>query len=275
MAANRKTTGKKQGVSRGDVLWMRSGGALLLVAVIVVAAYWIHEKIQDPSLMPVKSVVLDGSFEHVKRSELESIISRAMNGGFFTLDVGQIQSALKQLQWVSAVTVRRVWPDVLVIKIEEHVPFAHWGDGKLISEQGELFAPQLEEPIPDLSQIDAEAQFAADVMQRFRQISELLQGEAVVAKLRRNARSGWTVWLTSGVRIELGNNKVIERLARASLLLDHFAGRIATLDVIDARYSGGVAVRMRQQSNTTNEKTNNKTNEKTKALKKESIESQV
>jgi cell division protein FtsQ len=275
MAAKRKTTAKKQGVSRGDVLWMRSGGVLLLVAVIAVAAYWIHEKIQDPSLMPVKSVVLDGSFEHVKRSELESIISSAMSGGFFLLDVSRIQSALKQLQWVSAVTVRRVWPDVLVIKIEEHVPFARWGTTQLISQRGELFAPQLEESFPDLPQIDAEAQFAADVMQRFSRISGLLHGEAVVARLRRNARSGWTLWLASGVRIELGNSRVMERLARASLLLNHFAGRTAMLDVIDARYSGGVAVSMRQQGLETNKTTIEKSNEKSNELKKESIESQV
>ena len=139
MAAKRKSRVKKQAVSSTDVLWMRSGGALLLIAIIAVAAYWINEKTKDPSLMPVKSVVLDGSFEHVKRSELESIISGAMSGGFFMLDVNHIQSALKQLQWVSAVTVRRVWPDTLMIKIEEHVPFARWGKTQLISQQGELF----------------------------------------------------------------------------------------------------------------------------------------
>ncbi|HBH36740.1 MAG TPA: hypothetical protein DDW45_10570 [Gammaproteobacteria bacterium] len=263
MAAKRKTSNKKQAVTRSDVLWMRSGGALLLVAVIAVAAYWIHQKIQDPLLMPVKSVVLDGSFEHVERSELESIISKAMSGGFFMLDVSGIHSALKHLQWVSSVTVRRVWPDVLVIKIEEHAPFARWGGDKLISEQGELFAPHAMDAFSSLPQIDAEAKFAADVMQRFRQISELLHGEDKVARLRRNARSGWTLWLTSGVRIELGNTKVMERLARARLLLDHFAGQIAMLDVIDARYSGGVAVRMKRRDLKINES------------KKESIESQV
>lgn len=271
MTAKKKTNNKKQGVTRGDVLWMRSGGALLLVAVIVVAAYWIHQKMQDPSLMPVKSVVLDGSFEHVERSELESIISRAMSGGFFLLDVSQIQSALKELQWVSAVTVRRVWPDVLVIKIEEHVPFARWGGNRLISEQGELFSPHAMEQFSSLPQIDAEAQFAADVMQQSRQFRKLLPGDDAVVRLRRNARSGWTLWLTSGVRIELGNSKVMERLARARLLLDHFSGQTAILDVIDARYSGGVAVGMRQQGPETNKKTNEKTNE----LKIESIESQV
>ena len=275
MAANTKTTGKKQAVSRGDVLWMRSGGALLLVAVMVVAGYWIHQKMQDPSLLPVKSVVLDGSFEHIERSELEGIISRAMNGGFFMLDVSGIQSALKHLQWVSAVTVRRVWPDVLVINIEEHVPFARWGGSKLISRQGELFAPRAMQEFSSLLQIDAEAQFAADVMQYSSQFSKLLSGGDVVARLRRNARSGWTLWLDSGVRIELGNSKVMERLARARLLLDHFAGRTAMLDVIDARYSGGVAVSMRQQESKTNGKTNNKTNNKTNELQKESIESQV
>ena len=267
MAAKRKTNGKKQGVSHADVLWMRSGGALLLVAVIAVVAYWVLQKIQDPSLMPVKSVVLDGNFEHVKRSELEVIISQAVSGGFFLLDVSRIQAAFKRLEWVSAVTVRRVWPDVLVIKIEEHVPFARWGATKLISQQGELFAPQLEESFKELPQIDAEERFAEDVLQRFRQISEFLRGEAVVARLRRNTRSDWTLWLASGVRVELGNSMLMERLARAGLLLNHFAGRTAMLDVIDARYSGGVAVSMRQQGIKANDKTNE--------LKKESIESQV
>lgn len=253
MAATRKKGRKKQGVTRGDVLWMRSGGALLLVAVFAVAAYWIHQKIKDPSLMPVKSVVLDGSFEHVERSELEGIISRAMSGGFFMLDVSEIQSAVKHLQWVSGVTVRRVWPDVLVIKIEEHVPFARWGVDRLISEQGELFAPHAMERFSNLPQIDAETEFAADVMQQSRQIRKLLPGDDAVVRLRRNARSGWTLWLSSGVRIELGNSKLMERLARARLLLDRFVDQRTMLEVIDARYSGGVAVKMRRQDVTKNE----------------------
>lgn len=265
MAATKKTTRKKQGVTRGDVLWMRSGGALLLMAAIVVAAYWVHQRIQDPSLMPVKSVVLDGSFEHVQRSELESIISQAMSGGFFMLDVGEIQSAVKHLQWVSGVTVRRVWPDVLVIKIYEHVPFARWGGRKLISDQGELFVPHAMERFSNLPLIDADAEFAAEVMQYSRQISKLLPEGDAVTRLRRNARSGWTVWLASGVRIELGNSKVMERLARARLLLERFVDQKNLLKVIDARYSGGVAVKMKQQASDVNEKTNE--------LKKESIES--
>jgi len=256
MAGKQKKSGVKRGVTRADVLWMRSAGALLLVAVMAVAAYWILQKIQDPSLMPVKSVVLDGNFEHIERSELEAITSRAMRDGFFMLDVGEIQSALKHLQWVSGVTVRRVWPDVLVIKIEEHAPFARWGADKLISERGELFAPHAMDAFSSLPQIDAEAQFAADVMRQFRQISELLHGEDAVIRLRRNARSGWTLWLASGVRVELGNNKVMQRLARARLLLEHFVDHQTMLDVIDARYSGGVAVRMKQQNLRTNGKTN-------------------
>lgn len=261
MAAAKKATAKKQGVTRGDVLWMRSGGTLLLMAVIAVAAYWIHQKMQDPSLMPVKSVVLDGSFEHVERSELESIISQAMSGGFFMLDVSEIQSAIKHLQWVSGVTVRRVWPDVLVIEINEHVPFARWGGGKLISEQGELFVPHAMDEFSGLPQIDAQAEFAAEVMQQSREISQHLPAGEAVARLRRNPRSGWTVWLASGLRIELGNSKVMERLARARLLLEHFSDQTMLLDVIDARYSGGVAVKMRQQD------------QKSNASKKESPES--
>ncbi|MEN8213024.1 MAG: FtsQ-type POTRA domain-containing protein [Pseudomonadota bacterium] len=247
MAATKRNSSNKQGISPGDRMWMRSGGVLLFIAVIAVAAYWMHQKIQDPSLMPVKSVILEGDFEHVERSELQKIVSTAMKGGFFMLDVSEIQTALKQLQWVSGVTVRRVWPDALVIRTEEHAPLARWGAHRLISDQGELFKPHTITPFKALPRIDADARFAADVMQQFHLIRESLQGRASVLRLRRNARNGWTVWLASEVRIELGNSKVMERLARARLLLDHFDGETAMLDVVDARYSGGVAVSMKQQ----------------------------
>ena len=34
---------------------------------------------------------------------------------------------------------KKRWPDTVVVKVEEFVPFAHWNRGKLISSRGEVF----------------------------------------------------------------------------------------------------------------------------------------
>lgn len=246
-AARNKGAKQGKGVSRGDMLWMRSGALLLAAAAIVVAAYWMHQKLRDPAVMPVRSVVLKGGFEQLERRALQELVSQQISGGFISLDVSNIQSALKNLQWVAAATVRRVWPDELVITIEEHTPVARWGESKLISDRGVVFTPVDIAPFAGLSRIDADEHFAGEVMQQYRRMSALLQGHANIARLRRNALSGVTLWLGSGVRIELGNSGMMKRLARARVLLERLAARIAALEVIDARYSGGVAVRFKQQ----------------------------
>lgn len=236
-----------KGVSRGEMLWMRSGAVLLAATAIVVAVYWIHQKLQDPAVMPVRSVVFKGGFKQLEGGDLQEMVTQQISGGFITLDVSAIQSALKGLQWVAAVTVRRVWPDELVITIEEHTPVARWGESKLISDRGVVFTPGDIASFAGLSRIDADERFAAEVMQQYRRMSALLQGYGSIARLRRNALSGVTLWLGSGVRIELGNSGMMNRLARARVLLERLPARIDALEVIDARYSGGVAVRFKQQ----------------------------
>ena len=236
-----------KGVTRGEMLWLRSGALLLAATAVMVAVYWIHEKLQDPAVMPVKSVVFKGDFKQLERGDLQEIVTQQISGGFIALDVTAIQSALKNLQWVAAVTVRRVWPDELVITIEEHTPVARWGESELISDRGVVFTPGDIAPFAGLTRIDADERFAAEVMQQYRQMSLLLQGHGSIARLRRNALSGVTLWLGSGVRIELGNSGMMKRLARARVLLERLPAGIAALEVIDARYSGGVAAKFKQQ----------------------------
>ena len=42
----------------GELLWVRLGILFLAVGAVAVAAYWVQQKLADPSLLPVQSVVL-------------------------------------------------------------------------------------------------------------------------------------------------------------------------------------------------------------------------
>ena len=58
--------------------------------------------------------------------------------------------------WVAAASVRRVWPDRLVVTLTEHRALGVWEDGRLLSDRGELFVANPDEaeiygPLPEFS----------------------------------------------------------------------------------------------------------------------------
>ena len=254
MTASRKKARKEKpqkerdGIRPGELVWVRLGGLLLLLGAVAVAGYWVQQKLRDPSLLPVQSVVLDGDFLHTERDELQRVIARAVRGGYFTLDVRKIQSAVRELPWVAGATVRRVWPDTLVVSVIEHQPFARWDDKRLISDTGVVFTPATIEPFTGLAQLAGDDEQAKEVLRQYRHVSKSVEKLARVNRLHQNRRGGLTFWLDTGPRIELGKDEVPRRLVRVTHFLERLGEQAATVEVIDARYSGGVAVKVKQEA---------------------------
>jgi cell division protein FtsQ len=254
MTASRKKTKKQKpqkeraAIRPAELVWVRLGGLFLLLGAVAVAAYWAQQKLRDPSLLPVQSVVLDGDFLHTERAELQQVIGRAIHGGYFALDVREIQLAVRELPWVAGATVRRVWPDTLVVSVIEHQPVARWGEQRLISDQGIVFEPATIEPFTGLSQLAGDDEQAKEVLRQFRYFSKSVRTMARIVSIARNSRGGWTFWLDTGPRIELGKDEVPQRLVRVTNFLQRLGEQAVTVDVIDARYSGGVAVKLKEEA---------------------------
>jgi cell division protein FtsQ len=254
MTENRKKTKRQKqqkeraSIRPGELFLVRLGGLFLLLGAVAVAAYWAQQKLRDPSLLPVQSVVLDGDFLHTERDELQQVVARAIRGGYFTLDVREIQSAVRELPWVAGATVRRVWPDTLVVSVIEHQPFARWGDKRLISDQGVVFAPATIDPFNGLAQLAGDDEQAKEVLRQYRYVSKSVENLARVERINQNRRGGWTFWLDNGPRIELGTEELPRRLVRVTHFLKRLGEQAAAVEVIDARYSGGVAVKVKQQA---------------------------
>ena len=254
MAASRKKTKREKqqkeraAIRPGELVWVRLGGLFLLLGAVAVVAYWAQQKLRDPALLPVQSVVLDGDFLHTERNELQRVVARAIRGGYFTLDVREIQSEVRELPWVAGATVRRVWPDTLVVSVIEHQPYARWGEKRLISDKGVVFAPATIEPFTGLAQLAGDDEQAKEVLRQYRYISKSVAKLARVGRISQNRRGGWTFWLDNGPRIELGQEEVPRRLVRVTHFLEKLGEQAASVESIDARYSGGVAVKVKQEA---------------------------
>src|SRR5882672_4442609 len=77
-------------------------------------------------MFTIRSIQLDGE---VSRNSINTIRANAMpglRGNFFSINLQRARAAFESVPWVRQAVVRRVWPDRLVVRLEEHRAAAIW-----------------------------------------------------------------------------------------------------------------------------------------------------
>jgi cell division protein FtsQ len=142
--------------------------------------------------------------------------------------------------------VRRVWPDRLAVRLEEHVALARWGDAGLVNTHGERFDAESDAKLPVFV---GPAGSEALVAGRYRRFAELVAplGDAP-ERVILTPRYAWQLRLASGLTLELGRDgadPVERRLARFVAAYPVTLGRIARRhEHVDLRYPNGFALRI-------------------------------
>ena len=118
------------------------GAAMLAFAA---AAAWLA---LHSSLFPIREAEVASTPRHTTRAEIESALRESVQGNFFAASPDRVRAALEALPWVRRASVRRVWPDRLLVTLEEHEPLARWGDDALLNLQGERFVGRTDARLP-------------------------------------------------------------------------------------------------------------------------------
>jgi len=230
--------------SQRAALWLLLGG---LVALGAGALQPLDRGWVEP-LLPLERIGFDGELARLQEPELRAALSDSLGGGLLTADVEAIREAVESLPWVTAATVRRVWPDALRVSVDAHQAVAIWGEGALMNADAGLFRPS---PLPDLvlPELAGPPGSAVRVLERYRAVQEQLDGIGLEASaLTLNERRAWTLTLAGGGVVRLGRNAVDARLARFVAAWQ----RLPETDqrepaVADLRYPDGFALRWRDE----------------------------
>ena len=212
--------------------------AVALVALPVVALVngWVGGE-----RWPLRTLRLSGGLQQVDRAQVRAVVLPHAQRGFFAVRLDEIQQAVSQLPWVEPVQVRKQWPDVLEVRIDEHRPVAHWGEDQLLSEAGRVFpAAGLRMP-PGLPQLDGPESRAREVMALYEDARARLPGVRGVSLDRRGS---WSIALGNGTRVVLGRNDPAARLARFAPLLPRLAAQRPRQLLVraDLRYTNGFSL---------------------------------
>ena len=241
-----------------DPLALNRLTALLLVVALLVAGVtgvrWFARQPQFAIRTVVVTPAEGQDLQHVTAERVARFCVPQINGTIFTADLAQARNAFESLPWVRKASVRRQWPDRLVVRLEEHRALARWNDeagNRFVSVLGEAFsAPGEGELGRDLPLLSGPEGSARDVARQFGAFRERL---ATIGKDPRvvtlSPRQAWTVRLADGMVLEIGreqqNSTVLSRLERFVAQYGSTIGRIAArVEVVDLRYPNGFAARV-------------------------------
>lgn len=221
------------------LLWLANGLYALAAVLLLYATFFV---VVHLPIFPLREVMVEGDLRHVTREQMKLIVARHLQGNFFTLRLEQARNAFEKLPWVRNVSVRRRWPDKLVVSIEEHRALARWGNIALVNSYGELFHAASDRELPVFY---GPGDGVREVAEHYGEYSGLLQPTGMkIAQLSLTPRRAWQIATDRGMVIELGREKTQARLQKFAQV---YAGQLSGLNVqlayADLRYPNGFAVR--------------------------------
>ena len=238
-------------------------GICLALAIIAMAGATFAHLAGQPKFR-LQRIDVRGDLRHVTVASVRSALSGRLRGNYFTTNLEDARRLFETVPWVARASVRRVWPDRLLVTVAEHRALGVWEDGRLLSDRGELFVanPEEAEVYGALPEFSGPPAVSRDAARRFYELSAQFAALALrIDAIDISDRNAWSLRLSSAVqdsaadaaisRIELGRDdaagmdgratlmqRVAQLVAAYPLIVAHLGSAPAR---IDARYANGLA----------------------------------
>jgi cell division protein FtsQ len=225
---------------------------LLALSLLSTGVWWLAQRPMFTLQTIHIEAAQDGQLRRVSASTVRNTAIPRIKGNFFTANLDSVRLAFEAVPWVRKATVRREWPNQLLVTIEEYVPLGTWGgDGRLLSTKGDVFTANMAEAeedgeLPEFSGPDGSEK---EVVARYRELHQWFAPISLAPEsVQLSGRYAWTVKLNNGIAVELGreqsNTTLKDRVDRLvgiyPQLVMHLQDRIESVDM---RYPNGLALK--------------------------------
>ena len=224
---------------------------LMLLLMLAGAALWLAGR----PFFAIGSIRLEGDVARNNEVTIRANAGPRLAGNFFTMDLDAARAAFEAVPWVRHAVVHRIWPNRMVVRLEEHRPVAIWrgdeGNDRLVNSYGEIFEANVgdvdDDSLPAFSGQDQDALAVWSLYQRLS--PTLARIDRSVDKLSVSERGSWALTLDNGASLDMGRgaeDEVIARVERFVASVRQVAARQQrTWDHADLRHADGYALRLR------------------------------
>ncbi len=235
----------------GKVRPLVASGCWLLVLGVVAGLAWVTLN------RPVGSVIIEGELTKADRAAVRAALEPSLNTGLLRLDLDSVVAQVDALAWPQSISVRRVWPNQLVVGVVKQQVVAAWNDHEYLTSTGKIVtlatAPARGDvPLPKLRAAHASPAKVLEIYQRLAALTQSQQYDAQhqqrLIVLTEDSLGAWQVTLAPALIVKLGSAKSVaglaDRLRRFFIVRQQQPDDAQrTLRYADARYESGVALR--------------------------------
>ena len=233
---------------------MRCFVAMVCVGILV----WLSQRPVFSLRQVVIEPVAGQTLKHINKPVVKQQVLETVQGNFFSVRLEDVKRGFESMPWVRHANVRRVWPNGLVVSIEEQKPFGTWGGADshtLMNTHGELFSGRASDvgEGAQLIEFHGPDDASKEVMRLYQKANAWFKPwNSEVKSLALSDRYAWYVKLSNGMRVEFGRDEensdktlTEDRVARLfkywPQVQEKWANRV---DAIDLRYANGFAVHL-------------------------------
>jgi len=225
---------------------MTLAGRLIWFGTLLFTVYMAGRHLAETHL-PIRQVVVTGAERPETRAALAGVVQR-LSGSLFTMDLEAAQAKFSGLPWVRRASVSRVWPNRLQVTLTEHQPLASWNRTAMLNLEGEVFPVA---PLDGLVDIRAPEGMELDVARRKNEFADILGRHGLdIAAIHVDARHAWRLRLADQVWVDLGRERMTERLTRFVAFYPLTQQLVTNIQRVDMRYPNGYAVQAKQERKT-------------------------
>lgn len=209
-----------------------------ILAATLLFVLWTAGRSALDAWFPIRQITITGA-THAETLEAARVLVPKLRGGFFSMDLARVHGDFSRLPWVRNADVRRLWPGRLVVHLENHRVAASWNDRALLNVYGEVFEGA---PWRGLPRFYAPEGMQKEVARRYGEFSGIVAPlDMRIEQLVVSARQSWRIRLSGGVSVELGREKLHERLRRFTAFYPRAVAAVGPIPRVDMRYPNGFA----------------------------------
>jgi cell division protein FtsQ len=256
-AARKKGKEKNGAAARINFRQVLPVAAAILVVVLVTAAgAAVYSWLGHSRLFSVRDIDMNRC-AYVTRDEVSGILSGVAQGNIWSLSSRDIGHRLRTHPWVRSVSVRKVFPDRLVVRIEERKPAAMVNLDALyyVDEEGTIFKrltaydPKNFPIVTGFSRGELTARDAV-TLQNMRKTLELLRCTESgvlrqnISEVHFDAQEGYTlVTRDSGLQLKIGMMDFREAMKRIEEAMPKLSSVGQARGIVDLKTAGRIYVR--------------------------------
>ncbi|MFT5274160.1 MAG: cell division protein FtsQ [Saprospiraceae bacterium] len=229
------------------------------LAIVGLTTGLLVDRLYQPTGFQLKKVALSGNPQHVDEALLKEAVVKALAGNYFSIDMAAIQQAMDEFVWVDEVSIRRRWPDTLMIDVTEHKPIARWGEDKLLTTKGKLAELPLVKTVwlPTLS---GQADQHDYIYGQYQAWASAFSNQGLrLVSVKLSAQHLWTLQVEVLGKMRRAPFEMILLEANSSAQLDSFLKSIRQsliehprgIERVDLRYSSGFSIKWAPQTKET------------------------